>query len=42
MEVGHEELINWVKRARIEHTRVIEEQKLRKVDAIRHEFADNR
>lgn len=42
MDMGDEQLLNWVKRARIEHSRVIEQQKLKKVDAIQHEFADNR
>ncbi|XP_067942695.1 histone-lysine N-methyltransferase EZH2-like [Watersipora subatra] len=36
------ELALWSKRSRVEYTRVLEEQRVKKVDIIRNEFAENR
>ena len=37
-----EVLTTWCRRAKNEYTRILEEQRLKRADSIRHEFADNR
>lgn len=37
-----ETLTAWCRRAKNEYTRILDEQRLKRTDSIRHEFADNR